>query len=185
MEDFLSGGGVNSIPSNGMDDDLFSGSNVQGSNDNIFSGNHSTNVDDMLAGTNVDDMLAGSDDDDLFAQAPEPQQPQEEAKPTALVEWEKEKQAEIQQLDAKNEAADEEMKNKAKEMLNSYHSKLSEAQAKRAKNNLEVDQQFISGLENSPNNKWEKVVSYIDFNRSDLHQKDIAKMKTLLLQLKQ
>ncbi|KAH0794923.1 Clathrin light chain [Histomonas meleagridis] len=185
MEDILSGGGAKSIPSNGPTDDLFGGSNGGASNDDIFSGNPSTNVDDMLAGTNVDDMLAGSDDDDLFAQTPEPQQPQEEEKSSALVEWEKEKQIEIQQLDAKNDAADEEMKNKAKEILANYHSKLSEAQEKRAKNNLEVDQQFMSDLENEPSNKWEKVVSFIDFNRSDLHQRDVSKMKTLLLQLKQ
>jgi hypothetical protein len=39
-------------------------------------------------------------------------------------------------------------------------------------------------LQANVGNQWEKVVGFIDFNRSDLHERDVAKFKTLLLQLK-
>lgn len=184
MEDLVFDGGQQ----NQLSNDLFAGNNQTASTDDLFGGNNQTTSNDGLFGVpasqgsnNVDDMLAGSDDDDLFAQAV---QPQEQETPSALVEWEKQKQIEIQNIDAKNQQDDEELNKKASEAITKFNDNLHEAQEKRAKHNLELDQQFFSDMDSNPENQWEKVVSYIDFNRSDLHQKDISKMKSLLLQLK-
>ena len=73
---------------------------------------------------------------------------------------------------------------KSRNSLDSFNKKIAEAQEKRGKDNLAVDEQTFASLKETPQNKWERVVKYIDFNRSDLHEKDVSKMKSLLLQLK-
>ena len=49
--------------------------------------------------------------------------------------------------------------------------------------NKEIDDETLQ--KHGSDNKWEGVAGYIDFNRSDLHEKDVSRMKSLLLQLKQ
>ncbi|OHT03418.1 Clathrin light chain [Tritrichomonas foetus] len=135
----------------------------------------------------IDQMLAGGDDDDdLFGgpsqnpndQAPEPEQQ------TALVEWERKRQEEIQKIDAELSAQDEELRKQASASLDKYYKGLKESQEKRAQCNIETDQQFLSTQSNTDIPTWERVVGYIDFNRSDLHERDASRMKSLLLQLK-
>lgn len=123
-------------------------------------------------------------DDDLFDnQAPEQVQP-EEAPSSKLLEWEAEKNQELIQNDSANQEKDTQIRTEASEKLQTFYETLSEAQKNRAKHNLEVDQEFIADLESESAQKWEKVVKYIDFNRTDLHERDNTKMKSLLLQLK-
>ena len=133
----------------------------------------------------LDGMLAGSDnEDDLFG-GPEPfdQPPAETGPSPALAEWERAKREEIAEIDAKNDEADAKMREEARERLNEFNKALEEGQAQRAKGNLELDEQKAASLE-ATGQKWEKVVSYIDFNRADLHERNVSRMKTLLLQLK-
>lgn len=173
-------------------EDLFAGSNQVASTDDLFGDNNQTVSNDDIftdvqasqGSNNVDDMLAGSDDDDLFSQAVQPQQEEEETAPSALIEWEAQKQIEIQRIDAENQEKDENLSSQGSEAITKYNKNLHDAQEKRARHNIELDQQFFSDMEYMPENKWEKVVSYIDFNRADLHQKDVSKMKSILLQLK-
>lgn len=123
-------------------------------------------------------------DDDLFDnQVPEQVQPAE-APSSKLLEWEAEKNQELTQNDSANQEKDNQIRTEASEKLQAFFETLSEAQKNRAKHNLEVDQEFIADLESESAQKWEKVVKYIDFNRTDLHERDNTKMKSLLLQLK-
>jgi hypothetical protein len=73
----------------------------------------------------------------------------------------------------------------ASEKLAKFSATLRESQAKRAALNQEADQQKLAELEGDYDNPWEKVVKLIDFGRADLHQRDVGRMKLLLLQLKQ
>lgn len=138
----------------------------------------------------IDGMLAaGSDDEDLFGQpaaapAAAAATPAEPAMSSALQEWERAKHAELAELDRKNDEADTQLRDQAREKLEQFNKTIREAQAKQEQHNKEVDEQTVAAQKNGSENKWETVVGYIDFNRSDLHERDVSRMKTLLLQLK-
>ena len=141
----------------------------------------------------LDDMLANDDDDDdLFTSnnninnstnSFNANQPTEPEQPSALIEWKAKKNEELAKLDAEEQQKNEEIRTQAKTTLDNYYVKLHDSQEKREKHNKEVDEQTVADQQNN-DNKWEKTVSYIDFNRSDLHERDVSRMKSLLLQLK-
>ena len=139
---------------------------------------------------NIDSMLAGSDDDDLFSPPQQQQQQSHDEEeplnsgPTALDKWRDEKQNELRELDQKESQQNSELAKEAREKLDNFYKTLKESQESRAKHNLEVDQEFIQDRDSTTTKPWERVVSFIDFNRSDLHERDIQRMKSLLLQLK-
>ena len=156
------------------------------------------------------DMFEDSGSDDLFNTSPPPKTenkksapgsadgffgkpadnflsntaPQPQVQSTILVDWEKKKIQETNKLDDELLAKDKKMYEKAREELDQYFNKIKEAQEKRLEHNKEVEKAIIEELQKESQNKWETVVNYIDFNRSDLHKKDISRMKSLLLQLK-
>jgi hypothetical protein len=129
-------------------------------------------------------MLAGSDEDELFGEVPQQQEVHAPVTSSAILEWEREKRQEIDARDRSEAEYVEEMKAKAKKGLAAHLALISENQTKAAKHNIEVDKQTLLDQGTKPDNSWERVVKYIDFNRSDLHQRDVGKMKSLLLQLK-
>ena len=129
-----------------------------------------------------DQMLAGDDDDEeLYQQAPAPAAA---AEPTPISKWNEEKQAQIAIQDQKEREDMENLKNQSSSDLQAFNNKVDELQKKRAVQNKELDEQFIRSQEDETIQPWERVVNQIDFNRTDLHEKDVSKMKTLLLQLK-
>lgn len=130
------------------------------------------------------DMLGGDDDDLFGAGDPVPVQTFVDAEPSAVAKWEQEKNAEIADRDAAEQEVDNGLKEKANAARDTFYKNLQEAQEKRHAHNKEVDEQTVSGMESTVENQWEKVVSYIDFNRTDLHEKDVSRMKSLLLQMK-
>ncbi|OHS97404.1 hypothetical protein TRFO_36354 [Tritrichomonas foetus] len=152
--------------------------------DDLFSTPQNTNAPPPQQQSNLDDMLANDDDDDLFANNNSTNAPAEPEQPSALTAWEAKKREELAQLDAGEAKQNDTLRDEAKVALDKHFATLRNAQELRAKHNLEVDQQTIADLESTINNKWEKTVSYIDFNRSDLHERDVSRMKSLLLQLK-
>ena len=119
--------------------------------------------------------------DDIYAQGPAQVEPEAVS---ALVEWQKEKDEEIAKNDQDEQEAATKMKAKASEELAAYNAKIEEAQTNRAAHNKSVDEETMAALNGESDNKWERVVSYIDFNRNELHEKDVSRMKSLLLQLK-
>ena len=157
---------------------------ASGQNDDLF-GSEETPQEQQNSTTGLDGMLAGSDnDDDLFgASAPAPAPAAEAPQSSALNDWERTKREEIAELDRKNDEADAELKNQAREKLDKFNETLRKAQESREQHNKELEEQFLAE-QKSEAKSWEKVVGYIDFNRTDLHERDVSKMKTLLLQLK-
>ena len=176
-------------------DDIFgtpSGNGTPQNSADIFAAPQGSNggmADDIFgtpapAEQNAADIFGGSQNnaDDIYAGGPaEPAVPERES---ALVEWQRQKDQEISVIDEKEAKEIAEMKEKASKELAAYNKKVQEAQENRAKHNLSVDQETIASLNSTPENKWERVVSYIDLNRTDLHEKDVSRMKSLLLQLK-
>ena len=137
-------------------------------------------------GGNLDDMLTNdNDDDDLFGGAPQQsfQQSQDQhhndqpEASAALQQWEAKKKEEIAQLDQKEEKENEALRDEARDKLEKHLATLRNSQEMRAKQNREADQQKMADLESTVSNKWEKTVAYIDFNRGDLHERDVSRMK--------
>lgn len=151
--------------------------------DEIFA---STGQEPLPTGTSNVDQMLGDGDDDLF-DAPvtqeTPAQTTEVATSSAVTEWERSKKDEIAELDRKNNSADEELRSEARDKLDKFNETVRQAQEKREQHNKELEEQFLAE-QKSEGKSWEKVVGYIDFNRTDLHERDVSKMKTLLLQLK-
>jgi hypothetical protein len=136
-------------------------------------------------GSALDSMLADQDDDDLFsAPAAPPEQPSSSQPPSALIAWQREKDAELQGKDAEEAAKADGLKAEARSAADNFVKTIADAQHKRAVHNKELDDQKKADLESQAGTQWEKVVKFIDFNRSDLHERDVAKFKSLLLQLK-
>lgn len=132
--------------------------------------------------TNSNDAFISQNDaeDDIYASGPA-DTPQ---KVSALVEWEATRNKEISEKDEEEQKQIQDIRDKANADLNNFHKKLEENQEKRAKHNADVDDETKANLLSHPSNKWEGVVNYIDFNRSEFHTKDVSRMKGLLLQLK-
>jgi hypothetical protein len=136
-------------------------------------------------GSALDSMLADPDDDDLFSPpAPQAQQSLPDQPVSALVAWQREKDGELQAKDAADAAKADEIKAQARASADTFFKTLEDSQQKRALHNKELDEQKLADLASQTGTQWEKVVKLIDFNRSDLHERDVAKFKSLLLQLK-
>jgi hypothetical protein len=101
----------------------------------------------------------------------------------ALVAWQEQKNVELREKDAGESEANDALRATAGQSARDFLTTISASQEKRAVHNRELDEQKKADL-NATGNTWEKVVKFIDFNRSDLHERDVSKMKTLLLQLK-
>jgi hypothetical protein len=136
------------------------------------------------SGSALDAMLGGSDDEDLFAPPAPLQEAAPAQAPSALIAWQRQKDEELREKDNQDAEKSEALKNQARDSLTKFNNTVSEAQGNRATHNRELDEQKRADLEGVAGNQWEKVVKFVDFNRSDLHEKDVSKFKTLLLQLK-
>jgi hypothetical protein len=136
------------------------------------------------ADSSLDGMLGDADDDDLFGGAPPQPAPVSSQPPSALIAWQRAKDAELQEKDGQEAQVADDLKGTARASLDTFTKTIADAQEKRRVHNAELDVQKKADLESQSGNQWERVVKFVDFNRSDLHERDIAKFKTLLLQLK-
>jgi hypothetical protein len=128
-------------------------------------------------------MLADPEDDDLFS-PPAPAATEPPDQPSALVAWQRQKDSELSDRDAVDSQNADDLKSQARALADSFFKTIAEAQEKRGVHNKELDDQKKADLESEAGTQWERVVKFIDFNRSDLHERDVAKFKSLLLQLK-
>jgi hypothetical protein len=133
----------------------------------------------------LDMMLADQDDDDIFSPpAPAADQPPPGQPESALIAWKRQKDSELRDKDAVESQSADDIKAQARALAEYFFKTIAEAQEKRRVHNHELDEQKKADLESQAGTQWEKVVKFIDFNRSDLHERDVAKFKSLLLQLK-
>jgi hypothetical protein len=141
------------------------------------------------ASTDLDGMLGGSDDDDPFSAPPPalaaPAAPTgPPAPPSALIAWERETAAELAKKDQADDEGAAELRRTAKNALDDWYALLRDQQDKRAKQNQDDQAEKLEELEREAANPWEKVGLLIDANRTDLHVRDVSRMKSLLLKLK-
>jgi hypothetical protein len=146
------------------------------------SGNQPAGLGSMLA--------AIGDDDDFYAPPPSAAPPAAPAfstpaaPPSALIEWQRQKDADLAEQDAKEAEASKELAAKARKGLDDYYQTIRTQQEKRAKANEDADLVLVADLE-SDGNPWQKVGKLINLQANPVRSTDLSRFRTLLIQLKQ
>jgi hypothetical protein len=100
-----------------------------------------------------------------------------------LVEWERQKSAELDEMDENDATIVQRMRSEAEDALGDYYGTLRHGQAKRAACNHAADDAKMADLRGQAGNPWQDVAKFIDFQRQDGHKRDVSRMKGLLLRL--
>jgi len=173
-----------------------------GIDENQFEGGAATE-DDILGGGDaiVQDNNAGGDimgefEADVPAQQPvtngfaEPApiiqlQPTEE--PESLKAWRDEKSASLQQQEEDEIENHKQWTERAKKELEDWYNHHNDQLDKIKTDNRAAEEQFIEEMtDTKPGNEWEKVSRFCDFNpKNTKNTKDVGRMRSILLQLKQ
>jgi hypothetical protein len=131
-------------------------------------------------------MLADNDDDMFDAPPPPPQDGFDSpaGPPSALIEWRRSKELELQEKDANDENESGRRREAGQEKLHKFREDIVEASQQRAQHNAELDRQKVASLTDDSLNQWERIVALIDLNRPGSQTKDVSGFKKLLIQLK-
>jgi len=107
--------------------------------------------------------------------------------PESLTKWRQEKAAALQQQEKDEQEASAAWAEKAKKELDDWYNRYNEQLEKVQNENRAAQDQFIEEMtDTKPGNEWEKVARFCDFNpKFSKNTKDVARMRSLLLQLKQ
>jgi len=107
--------------------------------------------------------------------------------PESLAKWRDEKAATLQQQETDEQDATTAWAEKAKKELEDWYNRYNEQLEKVKNENRAAQDQFIEEMtDTKPGNEWEKVARFCDFNpKFSKNTKDVSRMRSLLLQLKQ
>jgi len=114
--------------------------------------------------------------------------PETEVAPTQkTLLWREEQLKKIAEKDKNEEAKLEEWRQTAKRELEEWYSRQAEQVEKHKKNNRVAEAEFVKERdETTPGNEWERISRLCDFNpKNNKNTKDVSKLRSLLLQLKQ
>jgi len=114
--------------------------------------------------------------------------PESEVAPTQnTLQWREEQLKKIAEKDKNEEAKLEEWRNTAKRELEEWYARQAEQVEKHKKNNRVAEAEFVKERdETTPGNEWERISRLCDFNpKNNKNTKDVSKLRSLLLQLKQ
>merc|ERR1712142_381554 len=114
--------------------------------------------------------------------------PESEVAPTQkTLLWREEQLEKIAEKDKNEEAKLEEWRNTAKRELEEWYARQAEQVEKHKKNNRVAEAEFVKERdETTPGNEWERISRLCDFNpKNNKNTKDVSKLRSLLLQLKQ
>ncbi|XP_058788724.1 clathrin light chain [Phymastichus coffea] len=120
---------------------------------------------------------------------PPPAQIKEE--PEKIKKWREEQKARLEQKDAEEEKKKEELREIAKRELEDWYKHHAEAIAKTKATNREsaknAEKQFVAEADDiEPGTEWERIAKLCDFNpKSSRTSKDVSRMRSIILQLKQ
>lgn len=111
--------------------------------------------------------------------------------PDKIKQWREEQRARLEAKDKEEEEKKKELREGANKEMEDWYRLWNENLDARKKNNREHEKSISENL-NSANsdksNEWEKVADMCDFNQKnskDVHGKDVGRLKSLLLHLKQ
>lgn len=107
--------------------------------------------------------------------------------PESLKQWREEKAIQLEKQEEEEIEARKAWNDKAKKELEDWYNRYNEQLEKVQNENRAAQEQFIEEMtDTKPGNEWEKVARFCDFNpKFSKNTKDVARMRGLLLQLKQ
>ncbi|XP_012529421.1 clathrin light chain isoform X2 [Monomorium pharaonis] len=117
--------------------------------------------------------------------AAEPTQIKEE--PEKIKKWREEQKARLEEKDAEEEKKKEEWKEAAKKELEEWYKHHAEAINKTKATNRNAEKQFVAEADEvEPGTEWERIAKLCEFNpKSSRTSKDVSRMRSIILQLKQ
>jgi len=109
--------------------------------------------------------------------------------PECIKKWKEEQEQMLKKKDADEEQKKEELRVKAAQELADWYKQYEEQLAKTRKANKEQEEAVTAGTEVNgivPGQEWERVSKHCDFSaKAPGHTKDVSRMRSILLQLKQ
>ncbi|XP_071559468.1 clathrin light chain isoform X1 [Temnothorax nylanderi] len=124
------------------------------------------------------------------ASEPAPPPPVKE-EPEKIKKWREEQKARLEEKDAEEEKKKEEWKEAAKKELEEWYKHHAEAINKTKTTNREsaknAEKQFVAEADEvEPGTEWERIAKLCEFNpKSSRTSKDVSRMRSIILQLKQ
>jgi len=107
--------------------------------------------------------------------------------PASLIKWREEKTLALQKQEEDEAEARVLWQEKAKKELEDWYNRYNEQLEKVKNENRSAQEQFIEEMtDTKPGNEWKKTARFCDFNpKFSKNTKDVSRMRSLLLQLKQ
>ncbi|XP_077255102.1 clathrin light chain isoform X2 [Temnothorax americanus] len=120
------------------------------------------------------------------ASEPAPPPPVKE-EPEKIKKWREEQKARLEEKDAEEEKKKEEWKEAAKKELEEWYKHHAEAINKTKTTNRNAEKQFVAEADEvEPGTEWERIAKLCEFNpKSSRTSKDVSRMRSIILQLKQ
>jgi len=111
--------------------------------------------------------------------------PREE--PEKIRRWREEQKKRLETKDAEEERKKKEMKEGARKELEEWYASHEEQVAKNRTVNRSAEKELVADTEQmEPGTEWERIAKLCDFNpKGSKHQKDISRMRSIILQMKQ
>lgn len=132
--------------------------------------------------------MNGPLDSELEMPAPQYQQPQRTKEvPEKIRKWKEEQEKMLAEKDAEEERKKEELKENAKKELEEWYKHHSEQIEKTRAQNRNAEKEYVMERDaDVPGQEWEHIAKLCDFNpKSSKNTKDVSRMRSIILQLKQ
>ncbi|XP_066999746.1 clathrin light chain isoform X2 [Anabrus simplex] len=107
--------------------------------------------------------------------------------PEKIKKWREEQKKRLEEKDANEEKRKEEMREAAKKELEEWYKHHEEQIAKTKTANRNAEKQFVAEVDEiEPGTEWERIAKLCDFNpKSSKTSRDVSRMRSIILQLKQ
>ncbi|KAK1121842.1 hypothetical protein K0M31_010152 [Melipona bicolor] len=107
--------------------------------------------------------------------------------PEKIRKWREEQKARLEEKDAEEEKKKEEWREAARKELEEWYKHHAEAISKTKTTNRNAEKQFVAEADEvEPGTEWERIAKLCDFNpKSSRTSKDVSRMRSIILQLKQ
>ncbi|XP_047121084.1 clathrin light chain isoform X2 [Schistocerca piceifrons] len=148
-------------------------------------------VDDDSVASDAKVQLDGLTSQPKIFSTPTPPKPVVKEEPEKIRKWREEQKKRLEEKDANEEKRKEELREQAKKELEEWYKHHEEQIAKTKAANREAaknaEKQFVAEAgEIEPGTEWERIAKLCDFNpKSSKTSKDVSRMRSIILQLKQ
>ncbi|XP_018396684.1 PREDICTED: clathrin light chain isoform X2 [Cyphomyrmex costatus] len=107
--------------------------------------------------------------------------------PEKIKKWREEQKARLEEKDTEEEKKKEEWREAAKKELEEWYRHHAEAINKTKTTNRNAEKQFVAEADEvEPGTEWERIAKLCEFNpKSSRTSKDVSRMRSIILQLKQ